>query len=69
MFERLEKIIEKEKIEATDKEVDEKLEEMAKSYGKTADELKDNENIKEYIKNGITSEKAIDFLVKNAKIK
>ena len=65
----LEKIIEKEKIEATDKEVDEKLEEMAKSYGKTADELKDNENIKEYIKNGITSEKAIDFLVKNAKIK
>ena len=65
----LEKIIEKEKIEATDKEVDEKIEEMAKSYGKTADELKDNENIKEYIKNGITSEKAIDFLVKNAKIK
>jgi len=65
----LEKIIEKEKIEATDKEVDEKLEEMAKSYGKTADDFKDNENIKEYIKNGITSEKAIDFLVKNAKIK
>ena len=65
----LEAIIEKEKIEATDKEVEEKLEEMAKSYGKTADELKDNENIKEYIKNGITSEKAIDFLVKNAKIK
>lgn len=65
----LEAIIKKEKIEATDKEVEEKLEEMAKSYGKTADELKDNENIKEYIKNGITSEKAIDFLVKNAKIK
>lgn len=65
----LEAIIKKENIEATDKEVDEKLEEMAKSYGKTADELKDNENIKEYIKNGITSEKAIDFLVKNAKIK
>ena len=65
----LEAIIKKENIEATDKEVDEKLEEMAKSYGTTADELKDNENIKEYIKNGITSEKAIDFLVKNAKIK
>ena len=65
----LEAVIEKEKIEATDKEIDEKLEEMAKSYGKTADELKENENIKEYIKNGITSEKAIDFLVKNAKMK
>ena len=65
----LEAIIEKEKIEATDKEVEEKLEEMAKNYGKTAEDLKNNDNIKEYIKNGIKNEKAIDFLVKNAKIK
>ena len=65
----LEAIIEKEKIEATEEEIDEKLEEMAKNYGKTADELKKNENIKEYIKNGLKSEKAIGFLVDNAKIK
>ena len=65
----LEAIIKNEKIEATQKEVDEKIEEMAKNYGKSADELKENDNIKEYIKNGINNEKAIDFLVKNAKIK
>lgn len=65
----LEAIIEKEKIEATDEEVEEKLKEMAKNYGRSEEDLLKNENIKEYIKNGITSEKAIDFLVKNAKMK
>ena len=66
----LEAIIKAEKIEATDKEIDEKLKEMAKNYGKENDEefLK-NENVRNYIKQGLTSEKAIDFLVKNAKIK
>ena len=65
----LEKVIELEKIEATDKEVEEKIEEMAKNYGKTADDFKNNENIKTYLKQGILNEKAVDFLVKNAKMK
>ena len=65
----LEAVVKAEKIEATDKEINEKLEEMAKNYGKTADELKDNENVKNYIKQGIEAEKAVDFLVKNAKMK
>ena len=65
----LEVVVKSENIEATDEEINAKIEEMAKNYGKTADELKENENIKEYIKNGINNEKAIDFLVKNAKIK
>ncbi len=66
----LEAVIKAEKIEATDSEVEEKMKEMAKNYGKENDEefLK-NENVKNYIKQGIASEKAIDFLVKNAKIK
>ena len=66
----LEAVIKAEKIEATDKEIDEKMKEMAKSYGKENDEefLK-NENVRKYIKEGLESEKAIDFLVKNAKIK
>ena len=66
----LEAVIKAEKIEATDKEIDEKLKEMAKNYGKEDDEefLK-NENVRNYIKEGLTSEKAMDFLVKNAKIK
>ena len=47
-----------------------RAEEMAKNYGKENDEefLK-NENVRNYIKEGLTSEKALEFLVKNAKIK
>ena len=66
----LEAVIKAEKIEATDKEVDEKMKEMAKNYGKEDDkEFLKNENVRSYIKQGIESEKAIDFLVENAKIK
>ena len=66
----LEAVIKAEKIEATDEEIDEKLKEMAKNYCKENDEkfLK-NENVRNYIKEGLTSEKALEFLVKNAKIK
>ena len=66
----LEAVVKAEKIEATDKEIEEKMKEMAKNYGKENDEeFMKNENVKNYIKQGIESEKAIDFLVKNAKIK
>ena len=66
----IEAVIKAEKIEATDKEVDDKVKEMAKNYGRENDEtfLK-NENVRNYLKEGIESEKAIDFLVKNAKMK
>ena len=63
----LEAIIKAEKIEATEKDAKEKLEEMAKNYGKTAEELEKNDNVKEYIKQGIENEKAIEFLVENSK--
>ena len=63
----LEAIVKAEKIEATDANVKEKLEEMAKNYGKTAEELEKNDSIKEYLKQGIENEKAINFLVENAK--
>lgn len=65
----LEAIIKAEKIEATDKEIEEKMKEMAESYGKKVEDLQNNENLKEYLKQGIESEKAIEFIVKNAKIK
>ena len=47
----LEAVIKAEKIEATDEEIDEKLKEMAKNYGKENDEefLK-NENVRNYVK-------------------
>ena len=66
----IEAVIKAEKIEATDKDIEEKMKEMAKNYGKENDkEFMKNENIRNYIKEGIESEKAIDFLIKNAKIK
>ena len=65
----LEAVIKKEKIEATEEEVKEKLGEMAKNYGKKEEDFDDNENIKNYLAEGIKSEKAIDFLVENAKMK
>ena len=65
----LEAVIKKEKIEATEEEIKEKLGEMAKNYGKKEEDFDDNENIKNYLAEGIKSEKAIDFLVENAKMK
>ncbi len=66
----LEAVIKAEKIEATEEEITEKMKEMAKNYGKENDEefLK-NKEARKYIKQGIESEKAIDMLVENAKIK
>ena len=65
----LEAVIKSEKIEATEKEIKEKMEEMAKNYGRKVEDLENNENIKEYIKQGIESEKAMNFLVENSKVK
>lgn len=66
----LEAVIKAEKIEATDKEIESKIKEMAKNYGKEDDkEFLKNENVRNYIKQGIETEKAVEFLVKNAKIK
>ena len=43
---------------------------MAKNYGKENDEeFMKNENVRNYIKKGIESEKAINFIVDNAKMK
>ena len=65
----LEQIIKEEKIEPDKKKIEEKLEEMAKVYGKTKEELKENEHFMEYITKSLSQEAVVDFLVKNAKIK
>ena len=65
----LEEIIKAEKIEATDEEIAEKIKEMAKSYGRKEEDLTKNESLKEYIANTIKTEKAIELIIKNAKIK
>ncbi len=66
----LEAVIKAEKIEAKKEEIDEKMKEMAKNYGKeNNEEFMKNENVRNYIKQGIESEKAIELIVENAKIK
>ena len=64
----LEAIMKAEKIEASEEEIKAKLEEMAKSYGKDVEELSKNENLKNYLAEGIKSEKALEFIVNNAKV-
>ena len=65
----LEAIIKEEKIEASQEEVDEKIKEMATSYGRKEEELRKNEALVEYLRNSVKTEKAIELIVKNAKIK
>lgn len=64
----LEAIMKAEKIEASEEEIKAKMEEMAKSYGKDVEELSKNENLKNYLVEGIKSEKALEFIVNNAKV-
>ena len=65
----IEAIVKAEKIEASDEDVKAKIEEMAKNYGREAKDLEENEALKNYIKGSLETEKAIEFVVKNAKIK
>lgn len=65
----LEAVIKAEKIEADQKDIDKKIKEMAEAYGRKEDELKNNEQFINYISETMKTEKAIDVIVKNAKIK
>ena len=57
------------KIEVSEEEISAKLKEMAEHYGKKEEELKDNEQLINYIKEGLKNEKTVEFVVSNAKIK
>ena len=57
------------KVEATDKEVEEKIKELAESYGRKEEELKENSELVEHIKQNVKSEKAIKLIIDNAKMK
>jgi len=65
----LEAIVKAENIEASEEDVNKKVEEMATMYGKTAEELKANEQFVTYVKDSIKNEAVIKFLLDNAKIK
>ena len=65
----LEAIAKDAKIEVTDEEVTNKMKEMAEKYGKKEEELKDNEQLKNYIKENLKTDKVIALIVDNAKRK
>ena len=65
----LEAVCEDAKIEVTDEEVAAKVTELAATYGRKEEELKENEALLENIKDSLKSEKAIALLVENAKVK
>ena len=65
----LEAIVKAEKLEASEEEITEKVKEMAENYGRKAEDLANNEHLKNYINENLAAEKAIKFVVDNAKIK
>ena len=65
----LEAIIKEEDIKPDEKEVEEKLKSMAKGYGKTEEEMLQNQYLKDYLEDTMKVEKALEFIVKNAKYK
>ena len=65
----LEAIINEEKIEADEETINKKLKEMSEIYGRKEDELKQNENFMNYLKDSIKNEKVVEFIIDNAKIK
>lgn len=65
----LEAVTEEEKIKADKEAIDVKVKEMADMYGKKEEELTQNQDLMKYIEDSIKTEKAVGFLVENAKIK
>ena len=65
----LEAIAKDAKIEVTDKDVEAKVKDLAEAYGRKEEEINSNEELVRNIRESLTTEKAIEFLVENAKIK
>ena len=65
----LEAVCKDAKVEATEEEIAAKITELATSYGRKEEELKNNEDLVNHIKENVKSEKAIAIIVDNAKIK
>ena len=64
----LEAVIKAEDLKVEDCEVEEKLKEMAKNYNRPEEDMLKNDYLKDYIRENRKVEKAIEFIVKNAKI-
>ena len=65
----LEAVAEEAKVKVEDKDLDAKVAELAQAYGKNEEELKANEALIENLKSSLKAEKAVKFIVDNAKVK
>lgn len=65
----LEAIANDAKIEVTEEDISSKIAEMAKMYGQKEEEVKNNEHLINYVKENLKTEKTIEYIVTNAKIK
>lgn len=65
----LEAVAEEAKVKVDAKDIDAKVAELAQAYGKKEDELKANEALIENLKSSLKAEKAVEFIVENAKVK
>ena len=63
----LEAVSKEAKIEVDEKEMAEKIKELATAYGRKEEELTANEELKKNIEASIRSEKSIDYIIENAK--
>lgn len=65
----LEALIKEENIEADKEKVSGKIKEMAEMYGQKEEDLQKNEGFVKYIEETLKTERAVEFIVENAKIK
>ncbi len=64
----LEAIFNDAKLAVEEAEIDSKVKELAEAYGRKEDELKANTELMKNIKNSLETEKAINYIVENAKV-
>ena len=57
------------KVEVSSKDIEDKVKELADAYGRKVEDLMKNEELKSNLEESIKSEKAIDYIIENAKIK
>ena len=65
----LEAVAKDAKIEVSEEDISAKVSEMAKAYGQKEEDVKNNEQLINYVKESLKTEKTIEFIVSNAKIK
>jgi len=65
----LEAVAKEADVKVSEEEISAKIKEMAANYGQKEEAVKDNPHLIKYVEDSLKSEKTIEFLVSNAKIK